>query len=122
VVAQSLGLPTQRYRIYLRDRVGGIVGRADYESEDDLSAVAIGAALFEICSDVAGQYELWRDDCLVSASDKNYIIDLLAGLPHSFQQTVLDTAIAMRDDGWSIAESKQMIEKLKMLGHDNQLP
>jgi hypothetical protein len=32
-------LKTLQYRILLRDRAGDIVGRVDYESEDDVTAL-----------------------------------------------------------------------------------
>jgi hypothetical protein len=113
----------QRYRILLRKRVGGdVVGRADYQSDDDTMALVIGAALFEICSDVAKQYELWRGDDLLAASGKIDITSLLSNLPHGHKQTVVDAAMAMRDSGWAIAKSNQLRETLKMLGRDSPLP
>jgi hypothetical protein len=110
----------QRYRILLRRRVAGdVVGRADYESKDDDMALIVGAALFEICSDFARQYELWRGEDLLAKSGKVDITSLLSNLPHGHQQIVVDAATAMRDSGWAIAESKQLLDTLKMVGRDS---
>jgi hypothetical protein len=98
--------------------MGNVIGRADYVSADDVSALIIGEALFEICSDLARQYEVWRGDYQVAACGKGDITNLLVTLPESLQKIVVDVEIALHDSGWAVAESKQLLEKLKDIGRD----
>lgn len=50
----------QPYRIYFRHRKDGIVGRDDFEAEDDRSGMAIAAVLCDACGDVCDSDEPWQ--------------------------------------------------------------
>lgn len=50
-------LPT--YRIYFRSSKGHILGREDFEAQDDRTALDIATVLGNACSDVCAGFELW---------------------------------------------------------------
>lgn len=49
---------TMIYRLYFW-AAGRIVGRQDFDAEDDRAAGAISAQLFDACSDKCEGYDLW---------------------------------------------------------------
>ncbi|HUN46837.1 MAG TPA: hypothetical protein VMU85_09960 [Stellaceae bacterium] len=52
----------QQYRLYFHGQDSSIVGRMDFTDEDDASAIAGAQAVCDVCSDVAGSFELWQAD------------------------------------------------------------
>ena len=52
----------QRYRLYFRGRDSSIIGRMDFDDENDALAIAGAQAVCDVCSDVAGSFELWQAD------------------------------------------------------------
>jgi|SRR5437879_2959300 len=53
------------YRLYFK-ALGSIVGRQDFEAEDDAAAQRIAAVLFDACSDRSQNIELWQGERLLS--------------------------------------------------------
>ena len=49
------------YRLYFK-ALGSIVGRQDFEADDDAAAQRIAAVLFDACSDRSQNIELWQGE------------------------------------------------------------
>jgi hypothetical protein len=92
-----------------------IVGREDFDAIDNVQALAIVAAIFEACSDVACSYELWNSKEQV-LSPQGAASEVSEPLSDYQRQRVVETATALRDSNWLIAESKKLIREIEALG------
>lgn len=99
----------------MKDRLGLIVGREDFDAIDKVQALAIAAAIFEACSDVAFSYELWNSKEQI-LSPKGVASEARVPLSDYQRRRVVETGIALRDGNWLIAESKKLIREIDELG------
>jgi hypothetical protein len=100
----------------LKDHLGLIVGREDFDAIDKVQALAIAAAIFDACSDIAFSYELWnREEQILPPTDAA-ASGARAPLSDYQRQRVVETGIALRDGNWLIAESRKLIREIEALG------
>ena len=55
----ELRAPMRWYRIYLFSASGSLLGRDEFEAEEDRSAMAAAEQLWDACADIAASFELW---------------------------------------------------------------
>lgn len=91
------------------------VGREDFDAVDRAQACIIAAAIWNSCSDIASDYELWcRDEPILHPGGPN-LSDMGAALSNDQQHIVVDRAIALRGSNWLVAESKKLTEEIEKL-------
>ena len=99
------------YRLYFK-ALGSIVGRQDFEAEDDAAAQRIAAVLFDACSDRSQNIELWQGERLLS-------LDLpgrgagLDSLCEAHQEIAVNTEEIIVRSEWAIAASQRLLDQLK---------
>jgi len=101
------------YRIFFHDAVGDIVGRQDFEAEDDGMALTIATLLFDACSDVSHNFELWESTRLVNESYFARAQAIGRQLSTQRQAAVARTEEQLRDSQWAVASSKRLLEQLR---------
>jgi hypothetical protein len=98
------------YRVYFRDGRGVILGRHEFEAEDDVAATRIAGALSEACSDMCKTFGLW-DGARAVKTDARAGVDA-AQISARTQRRVVETEMAIRDSDWSIARSRKLLDRL----------
>lgn len=98
------------YRLYFRES-SGIVGRDDFDADDDASALMVAQALADACSDRCTDFELWQctrriDACLAKGAVPSF--DKIA-------DRVIEREMAIRDSRWAIADSTRLLEQTSRL-------
>jgi len=113
----------QQYRLYLRGRDSSIVGRMDFNDEDDASAIAGAQAVCDACSDVAGSFELWQADRHITTQPPP------GGCSSGFERHVgrnRDLVLAVeqvaRDRRWTLFRSGSLQARLERLRLDAGKP
>lgn len=104
----------QPYRIYFRHRKDGIVGRDDFEAEDDRSGMAIAAVLCDACGDVCDSHEPWQgvrrvnvrcDDAGARAGRRRFDMKV--------QEAAAKREEWLRESDWAIARSRRLLRRLR---------
>lgn len=96
------------YRLYFW-AAGRIVGRHDFDAEDDRAAGAISAQLFDACSDNCEAYDLWSGQRRVPIAGpplKRVSLDVLSAI---HQETIVEVAKAISRSQWSVAQSRRLL-------------
>jgi hypothetical protein len=104
------------YRLYFWAG-GRIVGRHDFDAEDDRSASAISAQLFDACSPNCEAYDLWSGQRRVPAGSsplKRVSLDELSAI---HQETMAEVEEAISRSQSSLARSKRLLHKLDEARH-----
>ena len=102
------------YRLYLKDRVGETVGRADFEIPDDADPLIIAKTVLDACSDVACGYELWaRDKFVDSSTEPLKPSDHLSDLQGNYRKIIVATEMSLRDSVWLVSRSKKLLEEIE---------
>lgn len=103
------------YRLYLKNRSGLVVGREDFEAIDRAQALSIAAAIFNACSDIAADYELWMKDEQILSHKGGTGSGMRAALSDHQQQIVIDVELALRASNWLVADSQRLIQAIEKL-------
>jgi hypothetical protein len=105
----------QTYRLFLRSHEGVIIGRADLsDAEDDGTALALANHLFNACCDLAANFELWHGPRLVATSYARHPQVTDGGsINAETQARVAQHEEALLDSNWTIAQSKQLLERTR---------
>jgi hypothetical protein len=108
------------YRVFFRNEARVIVGRDDFDADDDASAMAIAYMLADACGDRCAAFELWQktrrvDTCFAKSVTPS--ADEIA-------ERVIDRELAISASQWAIANSLRLLEQTKRLimsarGHVN---
>src|SRR5690348_204888 len=97
------------YRIFFRDEDGRIVGRDDFDAEDDAHARVIARVLLDACSDACVSFDLWEGTRIIvgkaSAKPGTLTVEQVSA---RVQMSVLEREMAIRDSQWHIAESARL--------------
>jgi hypothetical protein len=101
------------YRVFFWAEDGTIVGRDDFDADDDAFATAIAHMLADACSDRCAAFELWQSTRRVDT--RFPIVPRAEDIAAAAQQTVLDRELAIRDSKWIIADSVRLLEQTKRL-------
>jgi len=109
------------YRIYFTALNDRIVGRHDFEADDDAAAARIGYVLFEACSDACHAFELWEGSRKVRSRRRRRHVSL-SDLADDHQQIVVQTEELISRSEWVIAQSRKLLERLDRLDEDGQRP
>ena len=108
------------YRLYLRDAEKRIVGRDDFDSDNDARALLVARMLRDACSDKCAGFELWQNTRRVDLPCPN-LSKFSADEIHAKVQTiVLERELAIRDSRWTIAESARLLEQTLRLLKGNR--
>ena len=95
------------YRIFFRDDQNRICGREDFDADSDTTAVCIGQALRDACSDTCETFELWNGQRIIKAPGTSVGY---AELNERHQEIVLHTEEVIRHSTWLIAESHRLVD------------
>jgi CheY-like chemotaxis protein len=111
--AEIDGSATQRkYRLLLLDESDAILGRDDFDAEDDPGAVLIANMLYDACSDRCARFELYQNGRRLDLSSRNRPLERPEQIRARTQEIVLEREQALYDSGMAIAESKRLLERL----------
>ena len=101
------------YRVYFRASTR-IVGRHDFTTDDDQSAVTIADVLCDACSDCCDSFEVWNGD--------HRVIGLTPHSPRSAnvilgrkQRSIVEFEEAIQQSDWVVANSRKLLERLDQL-------
>jgi len=99
------------YRLYFK-ALGSIVGRQDFEAEDDAAAQRIAAVLFDACSDRSQNIELWQGERPLSLNlpGRGAGLDSLC---EAHQEITVNTEEIIVRSEWAIAASQRLLDQLK---------
>lgn len=103
-----------RFRLFLRNSNGRIVGRCDFTAEDKDSGLRIAHIIADACSDACAAYDLLQDGQLV-ASVTTSVGQPATDLTVFEQKVVVDLVIALHNSVWAIHDSKRLLETLKAI-------
>jgi len=104
------------YRLYLKSWSNHTIGRADFNADDEATALAIAAGIFQSCSDIASGVEIWKGAEMIFSSKQSSLPGVRADLADEQQRLIISTEIALRDSGWQISESRKLIEAIEKAG------
>jgi hypothetical protein len=99
-----------RYRLLLLDASGAIVGRDDFEAEDDPGAVLIAQTLYDACSDRCARFELRQNGRRLDVSSRNWPLVSSERIRARTQEIVLEREVvlereqALHDSGMAIGQ------------------
>jgi hypothetical protein len=97
------------FRIFLRNRNQGIVGRSDFDADDKQSGLRIAIRIADSCSDDCATYDLMQDGHLVSSGMKAAAASNAFVCLDDFEQRIVtDAQIALRESVWAIGTSKRL--------------
>jgi hypothetical protein len=102
------------YRVYFRSHAGTILGRDDFEAEDDRSAQAIAESLGDACSDISRSFDLWQGARRV-VTVRNAVSGPVAGargLNDQVRMRVIERQKILQRSGWAVARSTRLLERL----------
>lgn len=101
-----------QYRIFFR-RGSDIVGRQDYDADDDRSAWWIGVQLCEACGDQCERFEIWEGTRRLAAapSPSATVADVIG----RSQRRLVEVEEAIRRSEWSIRQSARLLQRLNAL-------
>jgi signal transduction histidine kinase/DNA-binding response OmpR family regulator len=102
----------RKYRLLLLDESGAILGRDDFEAEDDPGAVVVGDMVYDACSDRCARFELHQNGRRLDLSSRNRPLTSPERVRARTQEIALECEQALYDSGMAIAESKRLLERL----------
>jgi len=108
------------YRLYLRDAEKQIVGRDDFDSDNDARALLIARMLRDACSDKCAGFELWQHTRRVDLPCPNWSKFSADEIHAKVEAIVLDRELAIRDSRWTIADSARLLEQTGRLLKGNR--
>ena len=103
------------YRLYLRDAEKQVVGRDDFDSDNDARAMLIARMLRDACSDKCAGFELWQNTRRVDLPCPNWSKFSADEIHAKVQMIVLERELAIRDSRWTIADSARLLELTRRL-------
>ena len=99
------------YRVYLRDAEKQIVGRDDFDSDNDARALLVARMLRDACSDKCAGFELWQNTRRVDLPCPNWSKFSADEIHAKVQTIVLERELTIRDSRWIVAESTRLLEQ-----------
>jgi hypothetical protein len=102
------------YRVYFRSHAGTILGRDDFEAEDDRAAQAIAESLGDACSDISQSFDLWqgaRRVVTVHNAAPGHQAGV-SGLNDQVLLRVIERQKIIQRSGWAIARSTRLLERV----------
>src|SRR6185312_3163175 len=100
------------YRIYLRGATT-IIGREDFEADDDRDAMAVAWWLWDACSDLARGFEVWQGDRELLERRQPPSAALRAiEITERRQASIVETEEAIQRSKWAVADSKRLLAQL----------
>ena len=103
------------YRVYFRNRHGFVIGRDDFDAQDDEFAVVIVRTLRNACSDICTGFELWKSERLIDASTSTRTLCNADEITVQVQNMVIEREMALLDSEWVIAESGRLLKQSQLL-------
>ena len=103
------------YRLYLRDGEKGIVGRDDFDSDNDARALLVARMLRDACSDKCAGFELWQNTRRVDLPCPNWSKFSADEIHAKVESIVLDRELAIRASRWTISDSRRLLEQTRRL-------
>jgi len=99
------------YRIYF---VGerAILGRHDFDADNDRAAIQVAHVLFDACSDDCRSFDLWQGRRRI-AVPRLFVPSTFEELSEATQERVLDTEERIAHSQWNIARSRRLLEMLE---------
>lgn len=102
------------YRVYFRSHAGTILGRDEFEAEDDRSAQVIAASLGDACSDISPSFDLWQGARRV-ATARSSVPGRQTSASEMHDQVlmrVIERQKIIQRSGWAIASSRRLLDRL----------
>jgi hypothetical protein len=97
------------YRVFLRGQAA-ILGREDFEAENDQAAIILAEVICDACSDICDFFELWQGSRRVAAGYAKLVQIDASKLNAEMQATVALHEEQLRDSRWCVAESRRLLE------------
>ncbi|HUB94881.1 MAG TPA: hypothetical protein VL993_03135 [Stellaceae bacterium] len=97
------------YRIYFRGR-SGIVGRQDYDAEQDGDALWIAVQLADACGDICTEFELWDGTRRVDVPGQKPILPDDIG--DAARTSFFEAAEKLQQSRWAVGQSHRLKARL----------
>ena len=101
------------YRIYFTTPLGSILGRHDFDADDDAAAIRVARTLFDACSDSCAALDLWQGTRRIRVPHPHRSLGL-ADLSEDLQEIAVKTEEMIVRSEWAIAGSRRLIERLEV--------
>ena len=101
------------YRLYFTTPLGSIIGRHDFDVDDDAAATRVAGALFDACSDSCASLDLWQGTRRIRVPDRHRSPGL-ADLSEDLQEVAVKTEEMIVRSEWAITGSRRLIERLEV--------
>lgn len=100
------------YTLRLFNDVGRMLAALDMQAMSDDEAAVAAAMVFDACSDLCAQYEIWSGTERIATIGIPMRPLTTADVNTHMQEMVADREIALRDSRCSISQSRRLLRKL----------
>ncbi|HEX6840797.1 MAG TPA: hypothetical protein VF113_04685 [Stellaceae bacterium] len=106
------------YRIYLYGTSRSLLGRHEFEANDDRAAMAAAEQLWDACADVAASFELWDGVRRVDTEFSKMPCPTVSAeqVMMAAQVSLVKHEEAMRRSFWALASSERLLQRIRELG------
>jgi hypothetical protein len=105
------------YCIYLYSASGSMLGRNEFEAEDDRSAMAVAEHLWDACSDVSQSFELWDGLRRVDSEFSRMTCPSVSAeqVMMASQLSLVQREEVLRRSFWALARSERLLQRIREL-------
>lgn len=103
------------YHVYFRSYNCRILGRDEFEAQDDRVAMGIATRLFDACLDMCADFALWEGTRRVDTQPSLRLSSKARKLSENTQQDMLEHELRLRDSDWAIGRSRRLLARLQRL-------
>ena len=105
------------YCIYLYGTSGSMLGRHEFQAENDRSAMAVAEQLWDACSDVSASFELWDGLRRVDADFSRMPCPSVSAehIMMASQVSLVEHEETLRSSFWALARSERLLQRIHEL-------
>ena len=105
------------YCLYLYSASGSMLGRNEFEEENDRWAMAVAEHLWDACSDVSDSFELWDGHRRVDSEFSRMPCPSVSAehVMMASQVSLLQREETLRQSFWALARSERLLQRIHEL-------
>lgn len=109
--------PMNWYCIYLYSVSGSMLGRHEFEAQNDRSAMAVAEHLWDACSDVSESFELWDGPRRVDSEFSRMPCPSVSAeqVMTASQGSLVEREETLRRSFWALARSERLLQRIREL-------
>jgi len=105
------------YCLYLYSASGSMLGRDEFQAENDRSAMAVAEHLWDACSDVSASFELWDGLRRVDSEFSRMPCPSVSAeqVMMTSQVSLVEHEETLRSSFWALARSERLLQRIRAL-------